>query len=135
MTTDDLIQQLKNVIARNENRVYNFGEVRLGDMAHDCLSKIVELEAELAALRQMQPVEPCEWCGTEEQRNESGRVFYAELPHDARQLTTLDDAHLQLAYDKKTGWVLHFEDEAGDRMFDVKILACPNCGKALKDGE
>ena len=74
----------------------------------------------------------CEYCTIEECRNPSGRIFYKQFPHNTDCLTTLDDAHLQLAYDTKSGWVLHFEDDYGDRMFDIKTNSCPNCGKLLK---
>lgn len=77
----------------------------------------------------------CPHCVEIEQHNERGRVFYKELPHDASILTTLDDDRLQIAFDDKGGWVLHFEDAYGDRMFDVKITHCPMCGKPLKGGE
>lgn len=79
----------------------------------------------------MVELKPCPFCEEEEQRNGSGRVFFKELPHDSRYLTTLDDAHLNLAYDKNSGYVLHFEDESGDRMFDVKVGFCPVCGKRM----
>lgn len=80
--------------------------------------------------------EPCEYCGDKDHKNDYGRTFYKEFLHDTDILTTLDDAHLQLAYSEKTGWVLHFEDEYGDRMFDVKISNCPPCGRPLgKDVE
>lgn len=87
----------------------------------------------LSALReQAERDKGCEYCTTEEQQNERGRVFYKEFPHDARFLTTLDDAHLQIAFDNQSGWVLHFEDDSGDRMFDVKIASCPMCGRRLE---
>ena len=105
----------------------NYGEAQ-------CHQETMVLAAE--ALREKAEREKgCEYCNDEEQRNDSGRVFYKELPHDARFLTTLDDAHLQIAFDEKSGRVLHFEDDSGDRMFDVKILNCPMCGRALKGGE
>ena len=72
----------------------------------------------------------CPFCHEEEQRNFAGRKFYKELPHEATVMTTLNDAHLQLASDKK-GWVLHFEDDGGDRMFDIKVEHCPRCGRNL----
>lgn len=78
----------------------------------------------------MRELKPCPFCGDLEETNDTGRVFYKELPHDARFLTTLDDAHLQIAQDNN-GWVLHFEDDCGDRMFDIKISCCPICGRNL----
>lgn len=104
-------------------------------ISHDIFSEPVTTYARLAveALREKKEREKgCEFCRTEEQYNPGGRVFYKELPHDARFLTTLDDAHLQIAFDEKSGWVLHFEDEYGDRMFDIKINRCPMCGRDLR---
>ena len=75
----------------------------------------------------------CEYCDSIELQNSSGRVFYKELPHHTEIITTLDDAHLQIAFDDKSGWVLHFEDENGDRMFDIKINDCPMCGRKLNN--
>lgn len=79
--------------------------------------------------------EGCEYCTVEECRNPSGRIFYKQFPHNTDCLTTLDDAQLQLAYDIKSGWVLHFQDVSGDRMFDVITHSCPNCGKHLGEVE
>ncbi len=85
------------------------------------------------ALKEMKQREQgCEWCALESMRNISGRIFYKELTHDTSFLTSLDDASLQIAYDKQSGWVLHYEDENGDRMFDVKITHCSNCGRDLR---
>lgn len=89
------------------------------------------LRTALIALRQMR-TESCEVCGTKEQINTHGRIFYKEIPHDDQALTICDDSHLQLAYDDQIGWVLHFEDNDGEGMFDVKISSCPNCGRKLK---
>lgn len=72
----------------------------------------------------------CEFCKNEEHRNDSERIFYKEFPHDLNLSTSLSDAHLQIAFDNKSGWVLHFENEY-DRMFDDKITHCPMCGRKL----
>jgi hypothetical protein len=84
-----------------------------------------------AILLQQEQQDGCEYCLKEEEKNSSGRVFYKELPHDTRSLTTSYDAHLQLAYDQQSEWVLHFENIAGDRMFDVRVGLCPMCGRKL----
>lgn len=77
----------------------------------------------------------CEYCNTVEQVNGHYRIFYKAFPHhnDDKIFTSLDFADLSIAHDNKNGWVLHFEDDNGDRMFDVKINYCPNCGRKLKE--
>jgi len=101
-----------------------------------CNSKIADFQLCISAFRSEQEREKgCEYCKGIEQTNNSGRTFFKELPHDTAVLTTLDDAHLQIAYDDKSGWVLHFEDENGDRMFDIKISSCPICGRKLEESK
>lgn len=78
----------------------------------------------------MSELKPCPICHEQEQKNDYGRVFYKELPHIENVITTLDDEHVQLVSDKN-GWALHFEDDYGDRMFDVKAEFCPVCGRNL----
>lgn len=75
----------------------------------------------------------CEYCRNVEHVNGHYRNFYKAFPHDNddKVFTTLDYADLSIAHDKKSGWVLHYESENGDKMFDIKINACPMCGRKL----
>ena len=75
----------------------------------------------------------CEYCNTVEHVNGHYRNFYKAFPHhnDDKIFTSLDFADLSIAHDNESGWVLHFEDENGDRMFDIKINHCPHCGRKL----
>ena len=76
----------------------------------------------------------CEYCKGFYLANASGREFYKAFQHTSDYWTTLDDVTVGIAHDKD-GYFLHFEDESGDRMFDVKISSCPVCGRKLGESE
>ena len=72
----------------------------------------------------------CEYCKGFYLENASGRKFYKAFPHTSNYWTTLDDVTVGMVHDKD-GYFLHFENESGERMFDVKISDCPMCGRKL----
>jgi rubrerythrin len=123
---ESLIQYDQRLLIDAENRNDQAAEKELTEAMN-------EQTLVLVALRAQQEQESCEYCSKKDSKNNSGRVFYKELPHDTRFLTTLDDAHLQLAYDQRSGWVLHFENAYGNRMFDIRVYKCPICGRQLNN--